>query len=108
MNNEEEERFILKEKKFILKSDKNNEFEIILSINNNDILNITVNSMKIIPSKKYVLSITLEELFKNRFFKIFINVEEIFRELETKILKSIIIEESNIIYLDIPIYINLN
>ena len=47
MNNEDEERFILKEKKFILKSDKNNEYEIILSINNNDILNITVNAMKI-------------------------------------------------------------
>ena len=103
MNNEDEERFILKEKKFILKSDKNNEYEIILSINNNDILNITVNSMKIIPSKKYSLSCTLEELFKNRFFKIFINVDEIFRELETKISKSNIIEETNIIYLDIPI-----
>ena len=31
------------EKKFILKSDKNIEYEIILSIINNDILNIAVN-----------------------------------------------------------------
>ena len=103
MNNDEEEIFILKEKKFILKSDKNIEYEIILSINNNDTLNINVNSMKINPSKKYFLSCTLEELFKNRFFKIFINIDEIFRELETKLLKSNIIEETNIIYLDIPI-----
>ena len=50
MNNEEEE-FVLKEKKFILKSDENIEYEIILSINYNDTLNITVNSMKIKYSK---------------------------------------------------------
>ena len=69
MNNVEDEIFILKEKNFILKSDKNIEYEIIFSINNNDTLNITINSIKIIPSKKYVLSCTLEELFKNRFLK---------------------------------------
>ena len=103
MNNEEEERFIIKEKNFILKSDKNNEYEINLSIYNNDILNITIKSTKIIPSKKYGLSCTLEDLLNNRFFKIFINVDEIFRELETKISKSNIIEETSIIYLDIPI-----
>ena len=90
----------------MLKSDKNIEYEIILSIINNDILNIALNTINIIPSKKYALSTTLEELIKNRFFKIFVNVDEIFRELETKILKSNIIEETNIIYLDIPMFNN--
>ena len=103
MNNNEEEKFILKEKKFILKSDKNNEYEIILSIYNNDILNITINTININNPKTYILSCTLDELYKNRFFKIFINVDEIFTELETKISKSNVIEETNIIYLDIPI-----
>ena len=103
MNNNDEEKFILKEKKFILKSDKNNEYEIILSIYNNDILNITINTININNPKTYILSCTLEELYKNRFFKIFINVDEIFTELETKISKSNVIEETNIIYLDIPI-----
>ena len=46
---------------------------------------------------------SLEELVKNRFFKLFVNVDEIFRELETKIQNSSIIEETNVIYLDIPI-----
>ena len=65
--------------------------------------------MKIIPSKKYALSCTLEELFKNRFFKIFINVDEIFRELETKILKSNINDNAilNIIFLIIKILMKI-
>ena len=46
---------------------------------------------------------SFNDLNKIRFFKIFINVEEIFRELENKIQKSSIIEETNLIYLDIPI-----
>ncbi len=45
----------------------------------------------------------MNDLIKNRFFKIFYDLDEIFRELENKIEKSIIIEESNFIYLDIPI-----
>ena len=44
---------------------------------------------------------------KNRFFKIFIDLDEVFRELENKIEKSIIIEDSNLIYLDIPIGLNV-
>ena len=49
----------------------------------------------------------MNELIKNRFFKIFINVEEIFRELENKIEKSILIKDTNLIYLDIPIGLNV-
>ncbi len=102
MINDDEETFVLKEKKFILKTDKN-EYELILSINNNDTLNISAKTMKIIPSKKYFLSCSLENLYKDRFFRIFKDIDEIFRELETKILKSNIIEETNMIFLDIPI-----
>ena len=49
----------------------------------------------------------MNELIKNRFFKIFVNLEEIFRELENKIDKSNIIEDSNLIYLDVPIGLNV-
>ena len=36
--------------------------------------------------KKYELKYNLEEFQKNRFFKIFINIDEIMKELENKIL----------------------
>ena len=49
----------------------------------------------------------MNDLIKNRFFKIFIDLEEVFRELENKIEKSKIIEDSNLIYLDIPIGLNI-
>ena len=49
----------------------------------------------------------MNDLIKNRFFKIFINLEEVFRELEDKIEKSILIEDTNLIYLDIPIGLNV-
>ena len=97
------EEIILKEKSYILISDKNNEYKLTLSVYSNDIFNITALTTKNFLSKKYSLSCTFNDLNKNRFFKIFINVEEIFRELENKIQKSSIIEETNLIYLDIPI-----
>ena len=103
MEQEKENIFILKEKSFNLISNKNNEYKIILSIYSNEVFNIDIYSKNIIPSKKYSLSCKINDLIKNRFFKIFLNVEEIFIELENKIQKSIIIEDTNVIYLDIPI-----
>ena len=49
----------------------------------------------------------MNDLIKNRFFKIFIDLEEVFRELENKIEKSNIIEDTDLIYLDIPICLNV-
>ena len=95
------------EKDFILTSDKNIEYKLKLFINNNDSFCISAFTTKNIPSKKYSLSLTMNELIKNRFFKIFINIEEIFKEFENKIEKSIIIEDTNLIYLDIPIGLNI-
>ena len=106
MEHNEEEINILKEKDFILTSDKNIEYKLKLFINN-DSFCISAFTTKNIPSKKYSLSLTMNELIKNRFFKIFINIEEIFREFENKIEKSNLIEDSNIIYLDIPIGLNI-
>ena len=73
----EDEIFVLKEKKYFIKSDKNNQYEIIFSIYDNDIIKLTVNSTDIIPKKNFILSCTLEELIKNRFFKLFINIDEV-------------------------------
>ena len=49
----------------------------------------------------------MNELVKNRLFKMFVGQDDIFRELENKIEKSIIIEDTNLIYLDIPIGLNI-
>jgi predicted RNase H-like nuclease (RuvC/YqgF family) len=107
MEQNEEENNIIKEREFNLISDKNNEYKIKLYITNNDLFCIDLLTTINNKIKKYSLSLTMEELIKNRFFKIFINLEEVFRELENKIIKSNIIEESNIIYLDIPIGLNV-
>ena len=107
MEQNEDEINILKEKDFILFSDKNNEYKFKLFINNNDLFCLTAFNTKIFPSKKYSLSLTMNDLIKNRFFKIFVNLEEIFKELENKIEKSILIEDTNLIYLDIPIGLNV-
>ena len=45
----------------------------------------------------------LEEIQKNRFFRIFINVDEIMKELEHKIKKSSFIEEKDLVTIEIPI-----
>ena len=45
--NEEEDIKILKEKSYIITSDKNNEFKIIFSIYNNETINLTVYTTKI-------------------------------------------------------------
>ena len=103
----EEESFIIKEKSCIVTSNKNIEYKIIFSIYNNDTVKLTIYTTNNIPQKKFNLSCTLEELLKNRFFKLFNNVDEVFRELENRIENSTIIEETNAIFLDIPIGLNI-
>ena len=100
---EEDEIIIIKEKDFKLTSDKNTDYIIKLSIDENNLFNITAITTNNILIKKYSLSLSMDDLNKHRFFKIFLNTEEIFRELENKIENSTIIEEPNILYLDIPI-----
>ena len=104
---EEEENFPVKETSCIIKSYKDCEYKITFSVYKNDKLSIKISTVNVIPSKKFALVCSFEELVKNKFFKIFANVEEVFRELETKIQNSIIIEETNVIYLDIPIGLNV-
>ena len=100
---EEDEIIIIKEKDFKLTSDKNTDYIIKLSIDENNLFNITAITTNNILLKKYSLSLSMDDLNKHRFFKIFLNTEEIFRELENKIENSTIIEEPKILYLDIPI-----
>ena len=107
MMNEEDFVYILREKSFIIQTDKKNDYNLTLTVFNNNTIDITICSTKEIPLKKFVLNCSMEDLLKNRFFKIFINVEEVFRELETKITNSNIIEETNVIFLDIPIGLNV-
>ena len=101
------ENEIIKEKEFKIISDKNNEFNCKLFITDNDLFCINLITTNNFQSKKYSLSLTMNDLIKSRFFKIFIDLDEVFKELENKIDKSSIIEESNIIYLDIPIGLNV-
>ena len=104
----EEEYYNIKETdEFILTSDKKNQFKSKLFISNNDLFCIDLFTTKDFPSKKYSLALSMNELIKNRFFKMFYNLEEVFRELENKIKESKIIEETNLIYLDIPIGLNV-
>ena len=91
---------IIEERNYKIRTNKNNEMDLILRNINNEELSITINKNK---SIKYELKCNLEEFQKNRFFKIFINVEEIMKELENKIEKSTFIEETNLIIIDIQI-----
>ena len=104
---EDENIYLLKEKSFNKISDKKIEYNLTLSIFSNNTIDLTIYTNKIFPKRKFVLNCTMEELLKNRFFKIFINADEVYRELETKLSKSSIIEETNIIYLDVPIGLNI-
>ena len=91
------------ERKFNIKTDKNNEMELLLRNYNNEELSITLFNNNEEVFKKYELKCNLEEFQKNRFFKIFINIEEIMKELENKIEKSIFIEDTNCIIIEIKI-----
>ncbi len=92
---------IFDEKKYKIRTNKNNEMDLFLRNINNEELSITLFTNY--PSKKYELKCNLEEFQKNRFFKIFINVEEIMKELENKIQKSKFIEDTNCIIIEIQI-----
>ena len=93
----------MEEKIYKIKTDKNNEMDLFLRNYNNEELSFTLFSKNQIYSKKYELKCNLEEFQKNRFFKIFVNVEEIMKELENKIEKSIFIEDTNCIIIEIKI-----
>ena len=94
---------IIEEKQYKIKTDKNNEMELYLRNYNNEELSFTLFNNNETPTKKYELKCNLEELQKNRFFKIFISVEEIIRELEKKIENSKFIEDTNCIVIEIQI-----
>ena len=94
---------LIEERKFNIQSENNKKYELYLRNYNDEEFSISLYSIDDLYSKKYELKYNLENLQKNRFFKIFINIEEIMRELENKIKKSKIIEETNILYLIIPI-----
>ena len=94
---------IIRTKIFTIKTNKNNEMNLILRNINDEELSITLLNL----SKKYELKCNLEEFQKNRFFKMFINVEEIMKELENKIEKSTFTEEINSIIMDIPIELTI-
>ena len=91
----------IEEKKFKIRTNKNNEMDLFLRNFNNEELSITL--ITNYPSKKYELKCNLEEFQKNRFFKIFINIEEIMKELKNKIEKSIFIEDTNCVIIEIKI-----
>jgi len=101
--NDLNENILTDEKKFIIYSENKKKYELFLRNYNNEEFSININSLNELISKKYELKYNLEKFQKNRFFKIFIDIEEIMRELETKIKNSKIIEETNILYLIIPI-----
>ena len=94
---------IFEEKKYKIRTNKNNEMELLLRNINNEELSITLFTVNQTKLKKYELKCNLEEFQKNRFFKIFINVNEIMKELENKILNSIFIEDTNCIIIEIKI-----
>ena len=98
---------IIYEKKFNIETDKENKMELFLRIYNNDEFGISIYNNNVYPSKKYELKCNLEQIQKNRFFKIFLNVDEIIKELETKIDNSIFIEEDNNIHMEITIGLNI-
>ena len=94
---------IIEAKKFKIITNNNNEMELTLINYNNEELSITLFNNNETELKKYELKYNLEEFQKNRFFKIFINVEEIMKELDNKIQKSKFIEDTDCIIIEIQI-----
>ena len=76
---------IIEEKKYKIITNKNNEMELFLRNYNNEELSITIFNNNETEFKKYELKCNFEEFQKNRFFKIFINIDEIIEELKEKI-----------------------
>ena len=94
---------ITEEKSFIIETNKKNKMDLFLRIYNYEEFAIFINSKNENPARNYELKFTLEEVQKNRFFKIFLSVEEIMKELEVKIENSIFFEENDSINIEIPI-----
>ena len=108
MNNEEDSAsslnsLIEEEKSFIIETDKKNKMDLYLRIYNNEEFAISIYTKNEYPTRKFELKCDLEEIQKNRFFRIFTKIEEIMRELEDKIKKSTFIEENDFINIEIPI-----
>ena len=108
MNNEEDSAsshnsLIEEEKSFIIETDKKNKMDLYLRIFNNEEFAISIYTKNEYPTRKFELKCDLEEIQKNRFFRIFINIDEIMKELEDKIKKSTFIEENDLINIEIPI-----
>ena len=97
------DNIILKENKYNITTEKNNKMDLYLRYYENEEISISIYPIDQIPSIKYELRCNLEEFQKNRFFKIFNNIEELMLELDSKIEKSTILEETNVLILDIPI-----
>jgi tellurite resistance protein len=89
--------------KYNITTEKNNKMDLYIRYFDNEEISISIYSINKIPSVKYELRSNLEEFQKNRFFKIFNNIEELILELDSKIEKTIILEETNLLVLDIPI-----
>ena len=107
MNNEEDSasshNSLTEEKIFIIETDKKNKMDLYLRIFNNEEFAISIYTKNEYPTRKFELKCDLEEIQKNRFFRIFINIDEIMKELEDKIKKSTFIEENDLINIEIPI-----
>ena len=98
-----DENIVINEKKYNITTDKNNKMDLYLRYYENEEISISIYSINQTPSKKYELKCNLEEFQKNRFFKIFNNIDELILELDSKIEKTTILEETNLLILDIPI-----
>ena len=94
---------IIDEKYFQIKTIDNKEMKLILRNYNDEELSITIFNINEHPSKKYQLKCNLEEFQKNRFFRIFVGVNEIMKELENKILNSVFIDDTDSIIIIINI-----
>ena len=92
---------IIEEKKFKVITNKNNLLDLYLRNHKNGKFSITIinESQQI----KYELKKNLEEFQKIRFFKIFINIDEIMKELANKIEGAKFIEDNDCIIIEIPI-----
>ena len=107
MNNEEDSasshNSLIEEKSFIIETDKKNKMDLYLRIYNDEEFAISIYTKNEYPTRKFELKCDLEEIQKNRFFRIFVNIDEIMKELEDKIKKSTFIEENDLINIEIPI-----
>ena len=98
-----DENNVINEKKYNITTEKNNKMDLYLRYYENEEISISIYPIDKIPSIKYELKCNLEEFQKNRFFRIFNNIEELILELDSKIEKATILEETNLLILDIPI-----